>query len=107
MNAFCDQRKSALTMPANAGQHAQPRRRLVCQHGGRAAEASRNEPAGTGGGPWAGAELLARMIETGQRRLDLIEWIQILRTVGADPEKEIVNLIRQVSPLVTKAKKRS
>jgi transcriptional regulator with XRE-family HTH domain len=44
-------------------------------------------------------------IETGQRRLDLIEWVQVLRALGADPEKEIAGIVRQVSPL--KAKKRA
>ena len=46
-------------------------------------------------------------VETGQRRLDVIEWIQILRALGVDPEQEIVRVVKQVSPLVSKAKKRS
>jgi transcriptional regulator with XRE-family HTH domain len=46
-------------------------------------------------------------IETGQRRLDLIEWVQVLRALGADPEKEIACIVKQVLPLVAKAKKRA
>ena len=46
-------------------------------------------------------------VETGQRRLDLIEWVQVLRALGADPEKQITWIIRQVSPLVAKAGKRT
>ena len=46
-------------------------------------------------------------IETGQRRLDLIEWVQVLRALGVDPEKEITGIVRQVSPLAPKAKKRA
>ncbi len=45
-------------------------------------------------------------IETGQRRVDLIEWIQILRVLGVNPEQEIARIVRQVSPLVPKRKKR-
>jgi transcriptional regulator with XRE-family HTH domain len=46
-------------------------------------------------------------IETGQRRLDLIEWVQILWALGAEPEREVIGIIRQVSPLVPKTKKRA
>jgi transcriptional regulator with XRE-family HTH domain len=46
-------------------------------------------------------------VETGQRRLDLIEWIQLLRVLGADPEQEIAWIVRQVMPLVPKRKKRT
>jgi transcriptional regulator with XRE-family HTH domain len=45
-------------------------------------------------------------IETGQRRVDLIEWIQLLRALGADPEQEIARIVRQVAPLVPRRKKR-
>jgi transcriptional regulator with XRE-family HTH domain len=45
-------------------------------------------------------------IETGQRRVDLIEWIQILRVLSADPERELARIVRQVSSLVSKPKKR-
>ena len=43
--------------------------------------------------------LVAR-IEQGQRRLDLIEWIQLCRACGADPEREIARLIRSIESLV-------
>ena len=45
-------------------------------------------------------------IETGQRRVDLIEWIQLLRALGVDPEQEIARLIRQIASLVPKRTKR-
>ena len=45
--------------------------------------------------------LVAR-IETGQRRLDLVDWISICRACGADPETEVAKLVRKISPLVTK-----
>lgn len=48
---------------------------------------------------------LVSRIETGQRRMDLVDWISVCRACGADPETEIANLIRKISPLV--AKKRS
>jgi len=41
-------------------------------------------------------------IETGQRRVDLIEWIQLLRALGVDPDKEIMALVRRIAPLVPK-----
>jgi len=43
--------------------------------------------------------LVAR-IEQGQRRLDLVEWIQLCRACGADPEKEICQLVKNVESLV-------
>jgi transcriptional regulator with XRE-family HTH domain len=43
-------------------------------------------------------------IETGQRRLDLIEWVQLLRVLRVDPQHEIVQILRQVLPLVAKVK---
>ena len=46
-------------------------------------------------------------IETGQRRVDLIEWIQILRALGANPEREIVRMVREVTPLVSRPRKRA
>ncbi|MGD0464996.1 MAG: helix-turn-helix transcriptional regulator [Tepidisphaeraceae bacterium] len=39
-------------------------------------------------------------IETGQRRIDLIEWIGICRACKVDPEVEIAKLVRQIKPLV-------
>jgi len=38
--------------------------------------------------------------ETGQRRIDLIEWVGICRACKADPELEIAKLVRQIKPLV-------
>jgi transcriptional regulator with XRE-family HTH domain len=50
--------------------------------------------------------LVAR-IEQGQRRVDMIEWVQVCRACGADPEAEMVTLLRQVTPLVARrARKR-
>lgn len=46
-------------------------------------------------------------IETGQRRLDVIEWIQILRVLGVDPEEQIAAVVKQVLPLVARTKKRT
>jgi transcriptional regulator with XRE-family HTH domain len=45
-------------------------------------------------------------IETGQRRVDLIEWIQLLRALGVEPDREIARIIRELLPLVAKSKKR-
>jgi transcriptional regulator with XRE-family HTH domain len=45
-------------------------------------------------------------IETGQRRLDLIEWIQLLRALGVEPDREIPRIIRELLPVVAKPKKR-
>ena len=39
-------------------------------------------------------------IETGQRRIDLIEWVSICRACGADPESETVRLIRSITHVV-------
>ena len=39
-------------------------------------------------------------IETGQRRIDLIEWVGICQACKADPELEIAKLVRQIKPLV-------
>lgn len=43
--------------------------------------------------------LIAR-IETGQRRLDLVEWVGICRACGVDPEVEVAKLVKAISPLV-------
>jgi transcriptional regulator with XRE-family HTH domain len=45
-------------------------------------------------------------IETGQRRLDLIEWIQILRALGVDPEREINRIVQEILPLVPQGRRR-
>jgi hypothetical protein len=39
-------------------------------------------------------------IETGQRRIDLVEWVGICRACKVDPEVEITKLVRQIKPLV-------
>ena len=39
-------------------------------------------------------------IETGQRRIDLVEWVGICRACKVDPEVEIAKLVRQIKPLV-------
>ena len=36
-------------------------------------------------------------IETGQRRVDLIEWIELLRALGVEPEQEIKVKIRSLA----------
>jgi transcriptional regulator with XRE-family HTH domain len=41
-------------------------------------------------------------IETGQRRIDLIEWISICHACGADPETETLRLLRLITHLVPK-----
>ena len=41
-------------------------------------------------------------IETGQRRVDLIEWISICHACGADPEVETLRLLRLITHLVPK-----
>lgn len=46
-------------------------------------------------------------IETGQRRLDLIDWIAICRVCGTDPESEVSKLIRRILPLVPKPQSRN
>jgi len=39
-------------------------------------------------------------IETGQRRVDLVELIQICRACGADPEEEVRMLARKIARLL-------
>ena len=52
------------------------------------------------------ADLLGReqnyvaRVETRQRRLDLVEWIGICRACGAEPEREVAALVRQVAGLI-------
>ena len=43
--------------------------------------------------------LVAR-IETGQRRVDLVEWVSICKACKTDPEAEISRLVRQISSVV-------
>ena len=45
--------------------------------------------------------LVAR-IETGQRRLDLVEWVQICRACGVDPATTVTALVKDIAPLVPK-----
>jgi transcriptional regulator with XRE-family HTH domain len=35
-------------------------------------------------------------IETGQRRVDLVEWVGICRACRVDPEVEIAKMVRQI-----------
>lgn len=39
-------------------------------------------------------------VETGQRRVDLIEFLWICRACGADPEAEMIRLLRSLDGLV-------
>lgn len=39
-------------------------------------------------------------VEQGQRRLDLVEWVQICRALKVDPEAEIAGLVRRIVKLV-------
>ena len=45
-------------------------------------------------------------IETGQRRVDVVELIQICRACGVDPEVEIASLVRKLSASVPKRRGR-
>lgn len=45
-------------------------------------------------------------IEQGQRRVDLVEWVQICRALGEDPEAEIAALVKRISPLVPQRRPR-
>jgi transcriptional regulator with XRE-family HTH domain len=45
-------------------------------------------------------------IEQGQRRVDVVEWIQICRAAGADADAEIAALVKHISPLVPKRRPR-
>ena len=49
---------------------------------------------------------LVGRIETGQRRVDLVEWITICRTCGADPEVEITRAVRRIAALVPPKQRR-
>jgi transcriptional regulator with XRE-family HTH domain len=39
-------------------------------------------------------------IETGQRRIDLIEWITICRACSVDPQSELRKLVKRLEPMV-------
>jgi transcriptional regulator with XRE-family HTH domain len=39
-------------------------------------------------------------IETGQRRVDLVEWVTLCRACGADPEREVARLMKHITGLV-------
>jgi transcriptional regulator with XRE-family HTH domain len=39
-------------------------------------------------------------IETGQRRVDLVEWVALCQACGADPEREIARLVKHINTLV-------
>ncbi|HZZ42845.1 MAG TPA: helix-turn-helix transcriptional regulator [Tepidisphaeraceae bacterium] len=58
------------------------------------------------------AELLGReqnylgRIETGQRRVDLVELVQICQACGADPNAEIPRLVRQIAESVPRRRRR-
>lgn len=45
-------------------------------------------------------------IEQGQRRVDLVEWVQIFRALGEDPEAGIAALVKRISPLVPQRRPR-
>ena len=49
--------------------------------------------------------LVAR-IEQGQRRVDLVEWVQICRACGADPEAEVAALVRRIAGMVPQRNRR-
>jgi len=44
-------------------------------------------------------------IETGQRRVDVIEWVAICQACGVDAEFEIAALVRRIAHLVPKRKR--
>ena len=46
-------------------------------------------------------------IETGQRRVDLVELIQICRACHASPEEEVANLTRRILRLLPEKRRRS
>jgi transcriptional regulator with XRE-family HTH domain len=45
-------------------------------------------------------------IETGQRRIDLVEWVVICRACKVDPETEIARLVKQIGSLVPQRRRR-
>jgi transcriptional regulator with XRE-family HTH domain len=45
-------------------------------------------------------------IETGQRRIDLVEWVAICRACKVDPEIEIAKLVKQIVSLVPQRRRR-
>jgi transcriptional regulator with XRE-family HTH domain len=45
-------------------------------------------------------------IETGQRRIDLVEWVSLCRACGTDPETEIARLVKKIASMVPQARRR-
>lgn len=45
-------------------------------------------------------------IETGQRRVDLVEWVALCPACGADPEREVARLVKHVAALVPQRPRR-
>ena len=50
---------------------------------------------------------LVGRIETGQRRVDLVEWVTICRACGADPETEVAKIVKKIAGLVPQKRRRS
>jgi transcriptional regulator with XRE-family HTH domain len=46
-------------------------------------------------------------IETGQRRVDLIEWVTICQACGVDADAEVAALVRRIAHLVPKRRRRA
>jgi transcriptional regulator with XRE-family HTH domain len=46
-------------------------------------------------------------IETGQRRVDLVEWVTLCRACGAEPTQEIPRLVKHITGLVPQRGRRS
>ena len=44
-------------------------------------------------------------IETGQRRVDLVEWIGICRACGVEPVTEIAALVQKIAHMVPRRKR--
>lgn len=45
-------------------------------------------------------------IETGQRRIDLVEWVAICRACQADPEAQTITLVRKLDTTTPKPRQR-
>jgi hypothetical protein len=46
-------------------------------------------------------------IEAGQRRVNLVEFVTLCRACGADPEREVVRLVRRVGDLLPVRRRRA